>query len=79
MTKETKDLLVSLYWNGINEAMNTCQSALEQIHQDLNQPYITVAMSENIEKRLSCVKRLQELIDEGFKNLDNLMNEETAA
>ena len=79
MTKETRELLISTYVCGIDEAIKTCHSALDEIHKDLNQPYITVAMSENIETRLSYVKRLQELIDEGFKNLDNLMNEEPAA
>ncbi len=79
MTKGTRNLLISTYVCGIDEAIKTCKSALEEIHQDLNQPYITVATSENIEKLLSYVKRLQELIEEGFRNLDNLMNEETAA
>ena len=79
MPQEIRDLLISTYVFGIDEAIKTCKSALEEIHKDLNQPYITVATSENIEKRLSCVKRLQELLEEGFRNLDNLMNEETAA
>ena len=79
MTQEIRDLLISTYVFEIDEAIKTCKSALEEIHKDLNQPYITEAMSGNIEKRLSYVKRLQELIDEGFRNLDNLMNEEPAA
>ncbi len=79
MTKDTRDLLISTYVCGIDEAIKTCKSALEEIRKDLNQPYITVAVSENIETRLSYVKRLQELIEEGFRNLDKLMKEETAA
>lgn len=79
MNKDTRDLLISTYVSGIEEAMNTCKATLEAIKQDLELSCITVAMGVNIETRLSYVKQLQELIDEGFKRLDALMSEEPAA
>lgn len=79
MNKDTRDLLISTYVRGIEEAMNTCKATLEAIKQDLELSCITVAMGVNIETRLSYVKQLQELIDEGFKRLDALMSEEPAA
>ena len=53
MKEEIREVLIFSYVNGIQEAMNTCESRLETIKQDFELPCITVAMGVNIESRIS--------------------------
>ena len=59
--------------------MQSCNAELEGIKRKLEYPCVTLEISQNIEKIFSCMRQLQALIEEGFKRLDDLMKEETAA
>ena len=76
MSEKIREMLISTYVSGIEGAMNSCNEALDGIKRELDYPYIPLEISQTIEKSLSCIRRLQALIEEGFKRLNDLMKEE---
>ncbi len=75
----SNDFLISVYLSGIDSAMNTCASAIEQINFDLATPNLSPELMLNIDKRIECVRKLLDKVEVGFEHIRQLQENHIAA
>ncbi|MBR0168136.1 MAG: hypothetical protein IJQ08_05660 [Synergistaceae bacterium] len=75
----SNDFLISVYLSGIDSAMSTCSSAIEQINNDLATPDLSHELILYIDKRIECVRKLLDKVEVGFEHIRQLQENHIAA